>query len=235
MLIGYARTSTVEQVAGLEAQQVALAATGCTKLFSEQASSVAQRDQLAAALDFVREGDTLVVTRLDRLARSTADLLGIVAPVLHPPSLLSPSPVPSHRPPPCPTAPPRPSSARHARSERSSAPPRETKCPTPASKCQNHREICEAKRHTADTRRPAPQSCGRRSRADAFAKQPAARPAPRPARTPCAAVTSAPSSGLTRLATRGRSPAASRLSLSCSTAILVSAMRELGSGDGQMT
>jgi DNA invertase Pin-like site-specific DNA recombinase len=79
MLIGYARTSTVEQVAGLEAQEVALGATGCTKLFSEQASSVAQRDQLTAALDFVREGDTLVVSRLDRLARSTADLLGIVA------------------------------------------------------------------------------------------------------------------------------------------------------------
>ena len=79
MLIGYARTSTVEQVAGLEAQEVALGATGCNKLFAEQASSVAQRDQLAAALDWVREGDTLVVTRLDRLARSTADLLGIVA------------------------------------------------------------------------------------------------------------------------------------------------------------
>jgi DNA invertase Pin-like site-specific DNA recombinase len=79
MLIGYARTSTVEQVAGLEAQEVSLRATGCSKLFAEQASSVAQRDQLAAALDWVREGDTLVVTRLDRLARSTADLLGIVA------------------------------------------------------------------------------------------------------------------------------------------------------------
>ena len=79
MLIGYARTSTVEQVAGLEAQEVALVATGCSKLFAEQASSVAQRDQLDAALDWVREGDTLVVTRLDRLARSTADLLGIVA------------------------------------------------------------------------------------------------------------------------------------------------------------
>lgn len=78
MLIGYARTSTVEQVAGLEAQQHQLAATGCTKLFCEQASSVGQRDQLDAALDFVREGDTLVVARLDRLARSTADLLGIV-------------------------------------------------------------------------------------------------------------------------------------------------------------
>jgi len=43
------------------------------------ATSVAQRGQLDAALDFVREGDTLIMTRLDRLARSTADLLGIVA------------------------------------------------------------------------------------------------------------------------------------------------------------
>lgn len=48
-------------------------------MFAEHASSVAQRDQLAAALDFVREGDTLAVSRLDRLARSTADLLGILA------------------------------------------------------------------------------------------------------------------------------------------------------------
>lgn len=78
MLIGYARTSTVDQVAGLEAQETALGATGCSKLFAEQASSVGQRNQLDAALDFVREGDTLVVSRLDRLARSTADLLGIV-------------------------------------------------------------------------------------------------------------------------------------------------------------
>jgi DNA invertase Pin-like site-specific DNA recombinase len=79
MLIGYGRTSTLDQVAGLEAQETALVATGCSKLFLEQASSVGQRDQLAAALDFVREGDTLVVCRIDRLARSTADLLGIVA------------------------------------------------------------------------------------------------------------------------------------------------------------
>jgi DNA invertase Pin-like site-specific DNA recombinase len=50
MLIGYARTSTAEQVAGLEAQEVALGATGCTKLFSERASSVARREGLAAAL-----------------------------------------------------------------------------------------------------------------------------------------------------------------------------------------
>lgn len=79
MLIGYARTSTVEQVAGLEAQEAALVATRCTKIVKEQASSVGQRDGLASVPDFVREGDTLVVTRIDRLARSTADLLGIVA------------------------------------------------------------------------------------------------------------------------------------------------------------
>ncbi|HNJ47139.1 MAG TPA: recombinase family protein [Novosphingobium sp.] len=53
MLIGYARTSTVEQVAGLEAQEAALVATGCTKLFAEQASSVGQRDQLATVLEWI--------------------------------------------------------------------------------------------------------------------------------------------------------------------------------------
>lgn len=79
MLIGYARTSTAEQLAGLEAQQRQLAATGCNKIFSEQVSSVLAREQLEAALEFVREGDALVVMRLDRLARSTADLLGIIA------------------------------------------------------------------------------------------------------------------------------------------------------------
>lgn len=79
MLVGYARTSTTEQIAGLEAQHRELLATGCTdKVFSEQTSSVGPRPQLEAALDFVREGDVLAVTRLDRLARSTTDLLNIV-------------------------------------------------------------------------------------------------------------------------------------------------------------
>ena len=79
MLVGYARTSTVEQEAGLEAQERLLCATGCTgKIFSEQVSSVGARAKLEAALEFVREGDTLVVTRLDRLARSTAHLLAII-------------------------------------------------------------------------------------------------------------------------------------------------------------
>lgn len=79
MLVGYARVSTVDQIAGLEAQHRDLVATGCTRVFSERVSSVAQRDELASAMDFVREGDTLVVLRLDRLARSTTDLLAIIA------------------------------------------------------------------------------------------------------------------------------------------------------------
>ena len=56
-----------------------LQAAGCDKIFTEQVSSVAERQQLEAALDYVREGDTFTVTKLDRLARSVADLLAIVA------------------------------------------------------------------------------------------------------------------------------------------------------------
>src|SRR5689334_7144324 len=78
MLIGYARTSTAEQTAGLEAQSRDLTAAGVEELFSEQVSSVAHRQQLDAALSFVRHGDTLLVTKLDRLARSTAHLLSIL-------------------------------------------------------------------------------------------------------------------------------------------------------------
>jgi len=78
MLVGYARVSTVEQEAGFEAQLEELKKTGCEKLFSEKVSSVAaKRQQLDAALDFCREGDVLVVTRLDRLARSVADFIRI--------------------------------------------------------------------------------------------------------------------------------------------------------------
>jgi len=80
MLIGYARTSTTDQEAGLDAQMRALGEAGCEKVFSERVSSIAvQRPQLAAALEFAREGDTLVVAKPDRLARSVADLLTIVA------------------------------------------------------------------------------------------------------------------------------------------------------------
>lgn len=80
MLVGYARTSTLDQTAGLEAQQRDLEAAGVGKLFSEQVSSVdvAKREALESALDYLREGDTLVVTKLDRLARSVAHLMQIV-------------------------------------------------------------------------------------------------------------------------------------------------------------
>ena len=77
MQVGYARSSTVDQEAGFQAQIRALEAAGCDKIFSEKVSSVAQREQLEAALDFVREGDSLVVTKLDRLARSVAHLVAI--------------------------------------------------------------------------------------------------------------------------------------------------------------
>jgi DNA invertase Pin-like site-specific DNA recombinase len=79
MLIGYARTSTAEQSAGLTAQERDLRAAGAEKVFSEQVSSMAQRAALKACLDFVREGDVLCVTKPDRLARSTAELLTIEA------------------------------------------------------------------------------------------------------------------------------------------------------------
>ena len=79
MLVGYARTSTAGQIFGLETQRDALEHAGIEKLFVEQVSSMAVRAQLDAALEFVREGDALIVSRLDRLARSTSDLLRIVA------------------------------------------------------------------------------------------------------------------------------------------------------------
>ncbi|MDB9838615.1 recombinase family protein [bacterium] len=78
MLIGYARTSTLEQKASLETQRESLAAAGCEKLWGEQASSVGVREALNAALSFCREGDTLVVTKLDRLARSVKHLGEII-------------------------------------------------------------------------------------------------------------------------------------------------------------
>ena len=78
MLIGYARTSTVEQGAGLEAQERDLRATGVKEIFSEQASSIAERPQLEAAMCHCRKGDILVVTKIDRLARSISQLVQII-------------------------------------------------------------------------------------------------------------------------------------------------------------
>jgi DNA invertase Pin-like site-specific DNA recombinase len=74
MLIGYARTSTVDQQAGFEAQLVELNTYGCERTYQEQVSAVATRTQLEAAIDILREGDKLVVTKLDRLARSVSHM-----------------------------------------------------------------------------------------------------------------------------------------------------------------
>lgn len=79
MIVGYARTSTADQTAGLVAQRRDLTAAGADKLFEEQVSSVAARAALAECLTFVRAGDVLAVTKPDRLARSTAELLTIAA------------------------------------------------------------------------------------------------------------------------------------------------------------
>lgn len=78
MLIGYARTSTTEQLAGLDAQLRELRAAGCEKIFSEQLSSMADRPEFGRAMEFAREGDTLVVTKLDRLARSVGKAWEVV-------------------------------------------------------------------------------------------------------------------------------------------------------------
>jgi DNA invertase Pin-like site-specific DNA recombinase len=79
MIFGYCRVSTFEQ--NLEGQVEELRAAGCDKIFSEKisGSKTANRPQLAALLKAMQRGDVLVVTRLDRLARSTLDLLSIVA------------------------------------------------------------------------------------------------------------------------------------------------------------
>ncbi|GGL71051.1 recombinase family protein [Wenxinia marina] len=78
MLVGYARTSTLEQKAGLEAQRAALEAAHCERVWEEQTSSVGHRTGLSEALSYLREGDVLVVTKLDRLARSVRHLGEIV-------------------------------------------------------------------------------------------------------------------------------------------------------------
>lgn len=78
MLIGYARTSTEDQKAGLNAQIEELKALGCEEVFIEQVSSVEQRDQLEAAIRFARKGDVFVVTKLDRMARSVIHMWKII-------------------------------------------------------------------------------------------------------------------------------------------------------------
>ncbi len=75
MIVGYARTSTIDQVAGFEAQLKEFAAAGCQKTYQQQVSSVAEPRQLRAAVEYVREGDIFVVSKLDRLARSISILM----------------------------------------------------------------------------------------------------------------------------------------------------------------
>ena len=77
MMVGYARVSTDGQ--SLEAQQAALKAAGAERIFAEKVSgAVTDRKALAKALAGLQTGDILLVTRLDRLARSTRDLLNIL-------------------------------------------------------------------------------------------------------------------------------------------------------------
>lgn len=81
MYVGYARVSSASQ--SLDLQHEALQAAGCEKLFSEKQSGTTteNRQALSGALDFIRADDVLLVTRIDRLARSVADLEVIVAKV----------------------------------------------------------------------------------------------------------------------------------------------------------
>lgn len=78
MMFGYARTSTDEQVAGLEAQVAALEAAGCKRIYKEHASAVGHREQFDRLLERLEEGDTLVVTTMTRLARSVGKLLTLI-------------------------------------------------------------------------------------------------------------------------------------------------------------
>jgi DNA invertase Pin-like site-specific DNA recombinase len=77
-IIGYARASSTDQDHGI--QEAALRAAGCTMVRAEKQSgtSMAGREELATVLAFLQPGDTLMVTRIDRLARSVADLEAIV-------------------------------------------------------------------------------------------------------------------------------------------------------------
>jgi len=74
MKIGYARTSTVEQNYSLEDQIERLESQGCEKIFSEKVSSVQSRPEFEKCIEFAREGDVVVITKLDRFARSITDL-----------------------------------------------------------------------------------------------------------------------------------------------------------------
>lgn len=78
MKIGYARVSTREQSASLDAQRVALEAAGCERVFTDTISGArSTRPGLDAARSHLRDGDSLVVTRMDRLGRSMRDTVNL--------------------------------------------------------------------------------------------------------------------------------------------------------------
>ncbi|MEH6956769.1 recombinase family protein [Neobacillus drentensis] len=79
-LIGYARVSTVGQENGLETQKHLLEEAGCKRIFFEKVTgtSTTKRNELKEAIQFLDKGDTLIVTKIDRLARSIIDLNKIV-------------------------------------------------------------------------------------------------------------------------------------------------------------
>lgn len=76
--IGYARVSTTDQDLGVQLDR--LQKEGCGIIRSEKVSGVSRdgRSELATVIQFLREGDELVVTRLDRLGRDTRDVLNII-------------------------------------------------------------------------------------------------------------------------------------------------------------
>lgn len=76
MKIGYARVSTIDQ--NLDLQMAALEAFGCKIIYTEKKSGIKARPELDALLQYIREGDTLVIWKLDRLGRSLKNLLDII-------------------------------------------------------------------------------------------------------------------------------------------------------------
>ncbi|MGH6804869.1 MAG: recombinase family protein [Methyloceanibacter sp.] len=77
-IVGYARVSSTGQDLGVQLERLERA--GCEKIFKEKRSGVdAGRPELKRCLDYLREGDTLLVTKIDRLARSTSDLYRIIS------------------------------------------------------------------------------------------------------------------------------------------------------------
>jgi DNA invertase Pin-like site-specific DNA recombinase len=78
-IVGYARTSTSDQIAGLQDQIATLTTAGCSRIFSEHASAAnTDRQELTSCLANLMPGDTLVVTKPDRLARSVRDMMDMI-------------------------------------------------------------------------------------------------------------------------------------------------------------